>query len=174
MSRARVALLLVLALLAPACGITHISDLRFTVDDRLHWVSPPDRARVAQPLTLRWTMRDFTVWHPGDDPTLPNSGYFAVFVDQTPIKPGQTMKAVARGDRFCQRTPGCPDKTYLENHQVFTTSDTTLVIHDIATLPNDKEIWQLHVITVVLMSPTGHRIGESAWERDVRIHKVTL
>ena len=41
-------------------------------------------------------------------------------------------------------------------------------------LTNTKEKKQLHRITVVLMNTAGHRIGESAWELDVRIPKASL
>jgi hypothetical protein len=36
----------------------------------------------------------------------------------------------------------------------------------------DREKLQQHSITVVLMDTSGHRIGESAWELDVRMARA--
>jgi hypothetical protein len=168
---------LLLALLVPlasGCGVAHISEISFRIDKRLHFIAPKDRAKVKQPVTISWRMDNFTIWHPGDDPNQPNSGYFAIFVDRTPIKPGQTMKAVAAGDRFCQRTAGCPSISYLNNRDVFVTSNTSYSFPVIPPQANDKESVQLHTFIIVLMSPSGHRMKESAWELDLRIPKGGL
>jgi hypothetical protein len=57
---------------------------------------------------------------------------------------------------------------------VFTTTNTSLKLPLIPDLTNTKEKLQLHRITIVLMDTAGHRIGESAWELDVRIPKASL
>src|SRR3954449_7464875 len=54
--------------------------LAFRVDDRLDITSPKDRAEVTLPLTVSWTVRDFTVDKSGATGTK-DTGYFAVFVD---------------------------------------------------------------------------------------------
>ncbi len=118
-------------------------------------------------------MRDFTIAAQGSQPPSRDAGYFAVFVDQTPIRPGHSLKDVASGDRYCQQSPGCPDKQYLTQHQVFLTTATTLKLPFIAQLNDVHESNPLHSITIVLMDTSGHRIGESAWELDVRIPKVS-
>jgi hypothetical protein len=119
-------------------------------------------------------MRDFTIEAPGSAPPTRDAGYFAVFVDRPPIKPGATMKDVAKGDRFCEQNPRCPDAAYLHQHYVFTTTKTALTMPQIPNLIGSKETLQLHTITIVLMDTSGHRIGESAWELDVRIPKVSF
>ena len=153
------------------CGITHLQDLNFRVDDRLHFVSPKDRSRVHTPVTLTWTMRGFRTAAIGSEPPSRDAGYFAVFVDQQPIKPGQTMKALA-ADRFCKRDPKCPDVSYLNDRGVYLTTTPSLRIDQVANLTTSHDKVQQHTFVVVLMDTAGHRIGESAWELDLRIPKA--
>ncbi|HVT65103.1 MAG TPA: hypothetical protein VHD81_08110 [Mycobacteriales bacterium] len=161
-------------LVLSGCGLTHVHDLSFRVDKRLHFTSPASRATVHQPVFVSWTMDDFRVADEGSEPPTRDAGYFAVFVDHTPIKPDQTMKSVASGDPACQSDPKCPTRSYLRQHLVFTTTATSIKLPLIPDLTNTKEKLQLHRITVVLMDTAGHRIGESAWEIDVRIPKASL
>jgi hypothetical protein len=163
---------LLLATLVTGCGMTHMQDLNFTIDDRLQFVSPADRSLEDQPVTVSWTMRGFTVAARGSAPPTRDAGYFAVFVDQAPIKPGQTMKAIAHGDRYCERSPTCPDKAYLRAHAVYTTTETRITLPQIPSFTGVKQKVQMHSITIVLMDTAGRRIGESAWELDVRLPKV--
>lgn len=169
---ARVALAVAVGVITAGCGLTHLQDLNFRVDGRLHFLAPRDRSLVHQPVTLRWTMRDFAVAAPHSAPPSRNSGYFAIFVDRAPVRPGQTMKAVASGDNFCTHAPGCPDGAYLAQRQIYTTTNTQFALPQILPIINDKETVQLHAVTIVLMDTAGHRIGESAWEIDLRIRKV--
>jgi hypothetical protein len=162
-----------LALLTLAgCGVTHLQDLNFRVDKRLHFVSPKDRSTVHPQVTITWRMDDFRIAAQGSQPASRDAGYFAVFVDKTPIRPGRTMDDVAKDDPFCQRSPTCPDSQYLSQRNIYTTTKTSLEIPFIPDVSGSKEKLQLHAITIVLMDTSGHRIGESAWELDVRIRKV--
>ncbi|HZT64350.1 MAG TPA: hypothetical protein VFA11_01035 [Acidimicrobiales bacterium] len=167
------AALMAIALGASACGLTHMQDLRFRVDERLHFVAPPDRALVAAPLTVRWTIKQFRVEAPGSAPPTPDAGYFAVFVDRQPVRPDQTMRAVAANDEQCLHQRGCPDPAYLAARQIYTTTDTHLTIPQIPPLAGTERV-QLHAIVVVLMDTSGHRIGESAWELDLRMQRAGL
>ena len=154
------------------CGLTHLQDLNFRVDERLHFVSPEDRSTVARTFTVRWTMRDFTIQPPHSAPPSRDAGYFAVFVDRAPIKPEQTMDALAKGDLSCERDPKCPDPDYLAELGAYTTTGTSLRIEQVGNVIGDKEKLQHHYVTVVLMDTSGHRIGESAWELDLRIPRT--
>jgi len=156
------------------CGITHLQDLSFKVDNRLHFTAPKARSKAHQPLTLSWTMKHFRVTVAGSEPPSRDAGYFAIFIDRAPVKPGQTLRAVASGDQSCERDPKCPDADYLLAHGVITTTATSLRLPLISNLPGDTEKVQGHAITIVLMDTTGHRIGESAWELDFRLPKVGL
>jgi hypothetical protein len=168
----RGAILLVAAFLLSACGLTHPQALAFRVDDRLHFVSPQSRSLVGQPVNLAWTMRDFKLAAPGSERPSRGAGYFAIFVDQPPIQPGQTMRALAKNDELCRRIPSCPDTEYLQEHEIFMTTDTRLTLPRLHNRPNNKQEIQSHTITVILMDTGGHRIGEQAWQLDVRSRRL--
>jgi len=168
----RLALLVVTLVTASGCGLTHLSDLNFRVDNRLHFTSPKDRATVGRPLTVTWTIRDFRVAGPGSEPPSKDAGYFAVFLDRAPIKPEQTMRVIGNNDPTCKNDPKCPDRQYLNEHFVFTTTAMQLRLTEIPTVLGNREKLQQHTITVVLMDTAGHRIGESAWELDVRLPRL--
>jgi hypothetical protein len=171
----RVAALVVASMLPLAgCGLTHLNELNFRVDNRLHFLAPKDRAKVHAPVTLSWTIRGFRVAPLGSEPASHDAGYFAVFVDRQPIQPGQTMKAVASGDRFCKRDPKCPDTSYLNDRGVYTTTASSIRLDTIANLNGNNDKVQLHTFVIVLMDTAGHRIGESAWERDLRLPRTGL
>lgn len=170
----RVPFLLAGALLISGCGMTHLQDLSFRVDNRLHFTTPKARTKIHQPVHVAWTIRDFRVAAAGSEPPSRSAGYFAVFVDRTPIKPGQTMRAVASGDPSCRHDPKCPDAAYLAQHEVYTTTEMSMTLPQIPNVIGDKEKVQHHTVTVVLMDTSGHRIGESAWQLDFRIPKVGL
>lgn len=163
---------LALVMVLSGCGLTHPQNLNFRVDNRFEFVSPEARALVKQPLTVSWTMKDFTVAAKGSQSPSTDAGYFAIFVDRSPIKPGETMKAVAKGDRVCERSPDCPNKGYLEQHEVYETTGTSFTLPRIPNVTGNKETVQVHSITIILLDTGGHRIGESAWQLDVRMRKV--
>src|SRR3954467_5238111 len=91
----------IVAGLAAACAILLTGcvpqGLAFRVDNRLAITSPKDGAEVTVPLTVTWTIRDFTV-----DKSAPagakDTGYFAVFVDRAPQPPGKSLAWIARKD----------------------------------------------------------------------------
>ena len=167
-----VALTLAGVTLLSGCGITHLQDLSFRVDNRLHFTTPKDRSRLTQPVRLAWTIREFRVAEPGSEPPSRDAGYFALFVDRTPIRPGQTMRAVMADDPSCKRDPKCPTTDQLAQKQVYTTTDLSMTLPQIPNLSFVKDKIQHHTVTVVLMDTSGHRIGESAWQLDFRIPKV--
>lgn len=160
------ALAAALALVASACGV---SNLAFFVDNRLHFVAPKPRAMVSLPVTISWRMADFDVVSPGTLPVSSRSGYFAVFVDRAPIRPGQTVAAVA--DRRCRRTPGCVDAGYLADRGVYTTTEDFVTLRQVSNL-NSYQSVQTHEVTVVILDSAGKRIGESAWYLDFRMRRL--
>jgi hypothetical protein len=173
--RARRGVILVaLAVVLSGCGIAHPGELNFRTDDRLEFIAPQARSLVSVPVTVRWTMHDFTVQAPRTAPPSRNAGYFAVFVDRAPIKPGQTMRAIAKNDQLCLHQPRCPDETYLAERRIFTTTAGEITLTQIPAIAGNTEKVQLHAITVVPMDTSGHRIGESSWQLDVRMRKLGL
>jgi hypothetical protein len=137
------------------CGISNLS---FVVNNRIHFTAPKPRALVHLPVTISWRA----------DPPL-TSGSYAVFVDRAPIKPGQTLAAVA--DATCRRTPGCLTVAYLANRSVFQTTAPTLTLATVHVDSTTKATIQTHEATVVILDAQGRRVGESAWYIDFRTRK---
>lgn len=133
----------------PACS----TDVTFHVDDRVRIVSPQEREKVRLPVTVDWTVEDFDV---------ARDGRFVVFVDQSPPPPGEHLRWVFRKDRSCRAADGCPDDTLLETNFIYPTTETQVTLE---TLPDfsDRPGKEYHEVTVVLVDPSGRRIGESAF-----------
>jgi hypothetical protein len=148
-----------------------VQDLRFRVDNRFHFTAPPDMTRVSQPVTVSWTIKGFRVVGAGTEAPSRQAGFFGVFVDRAPIAPGKTMRAVASGDHICLSDPHCPDADYLAARRVFTTTAATLTLPRLPNVNGNPESVQVHRITFVLIDTAGRRIGESAWELDVRLSR---
>lgn len=147
--------------------------LAFRVDDRLKFTSPKDRAEVTLPLTVSWSVRDFSVVGPGGSKDGDKSGYFAVFVDQAPQPPGKPLAWLARKDHTCRANEGCPDDKYLAARNVYSTTDTKITFEQLPRpAREDGHRKERHSFTVVLMDPTGHRIGESAFQLDVVLRRA--
>lgn len=144
------------------------SQMAFTQDHRVHFTTPPSRALVSVPVTVRWTVEGFGIAPAGSAPPSTGHGYFAVFLDRAPVRPGQSLYVLA--DRSCKKTPGCFNAQYLAGKGVYTTTVPTLTLTSVPSL-DSYEKTQLHEITVVLMDTAGRRIGESAWYLDFRMGK---
>ena len=162
------AALAALAVLTSGCGLTHVADLNFRVDDRLHFTAPESRSTVHTPLTVSWRMDDFRPAALQSEPPTESAGVFAVFVDRAPIKPGQTLAAVA--DDSCRHTRGCPDLTYLRDQYVFVTRETQLTLNDVPKARGQRTgARHAHEATIVLVDARGGRIGENAYTVDFTI-----
>jgi len=163
--------LVVVAFALCACSFD-FGSLQFTKDNRMTILSPKPNSMVKTPLVLRWSIRDFAVAGPHDGPVAKNVGYFGVFVDQSPVKPGQTLAAVGHNDPTCRHSNYCLTKGYLSGQQVYTTTANHLKLTTIADLPNNNLSTQYHTATIVLLNTTGHRIGESAWTVSFKMHAI--
>jgi hypothetical protein len=144
----------VLALLALLAGGCSVSGLAFREDDRVDIVEPADREETTLPVTVRWRAD----LDGGGD----GGPYFAVFVDRAPIRPGQSLRALA--DDACNSTPGCPDMAYFRDRFVFVTDEQQVTIDALPqeggqrTSADDR-----HEATVVLIDADGRRVGEAAY-----------
>ena len=136
--------------------------LAFRVDERLTFTSPEDRAEVRLPVTIDWEIRDFEITGPGEE-VAKDEGYFAVFVDTSPMPPGKHLRWVARKDNSCREGEGCPDEEYLNARGIYTTTDTELTLEQLPRI-GDEDRRERHRATVVLLDGSGKRIGESAFE----------
>ena len=145
--------------------------LAFRVDDRLTIESPKDRAEVTLPVTVRWSIKDFRIVAPSLDGTASDDeGYFGVFVDRAPQPPGKTLAWVARKDRTCRASEGCPDAEYLAARNIYSTSDTSITFEQLPR-PSDENRKERHSVTIVLLDSTGKRIGESAFQVDFTVNR---
>lgn len=150
--RVRILLPAVLALVSlAACGT---SGLAFAGDERVKVVTPSDRAKVRLPVHIQWRTPGLT--RTADGP------YFAVFVDRAPVKPGESLRAVA--DDTCNRTPGCPDASYLKDRYVFVTKDTSVTLDAVPKKSGQRVgAADSHDAVIVLVDGKGRRIGEAAY-----------
>ena len=168
----RLAALAASVLLVAGCGLTHLSDLNFRVDSRLHFLSPKDRTDQRLPLTIRWRMSDFTVAAQGSAAPTKSAGYFVLFVDQPPVRPGQTLTAICKSDPYERGDRACPTLGYLQGKRIYPTTDEQVTLTNLANVTGNKEAKQLHTFVVVLMDTAGRRIGESSWELDLRLPRI--
>lgn len=142
--------------------------LAFRVDDRLTFTSPKDRSTVRLPVVVDWEIRDFEVVAPGAA-VRPGEGYFAVFVDRAPMPPRKSMRWIFRDDEDCRAADGCPNEVDLASIGIYTTTETRLVLEQIAPPPTrddeeDDDDPERHRVTVVLLDAAGKRLGESAFQ----------
>ena len=195
MSRLRrvLAAALVVSGVLATSGCVDLDEMQFVKDHRLQFQSPEDYELAELPLEVSWTMEDFEVLPKPEkkaragrgakgakavtvaqvpEPT-EDAGYFAVFVDRAPIKPGRTLEDVGNGDPLCEDNPGCPDKAYLEAEGVYTTYEPTVTLELVKALSSKEKI-QLHQVTVILLDSEGRRIGEHAWFRQFKLENKVL
>ena len=165
MAPRRAALVLLAALTCTACLPEGQS---FRLDNRVSIVAPVDRQEVSLPVTLRWTVEDFDVVRPGGQ-VREDAGYFAVFVDRAPMPPGEDLAWLARKDKSCRPSDGCPDEEYFSRLGVYTTSDTEFVIDQVQSRGGNRR--DRHTATIVLLDAGGRRIGESAFKVSFDVEK---
>lgn len=154
-----------LSLAALCAGLTGCvpQGLAFKIDERLTFQSPEDRSTVTLPVRLDWEIRDFDITEPGGE-VRDDAGYFAVFVDSSPMPPNKPLSWVARKDNSCREADGCPDEEYLNARGIYTTTETELVLPQLPRTTNREDRKERHRAIVVLLDAEGKRIGESAFE----------
>lgn len=146
-------------LLVPGCSL---SGLSFVQDDRVTITAPEDRAQVRLPVTVRWDVEGFEVTG-RTGRAEKDAGYFGVFVDRAPPPPGHELEWLLRDDTVCAANPDCPDKEYLAARDIYSTTETSIVIDQVPEPARGERSRQFHEVTVVLLDGTGRRIGESAF-----------
>ena len=162
--RATAAAVFVMALFLSGCAV---KGLGFREDNRVKIVSPPNHSTLELPVTVRWRVEDFDVTGP-DGAARTDGGYFAVFLDRSPQPPGETVDYLAKEDRTCFRSRGCPDAEWFKNHNIFPTTATSFTI-DVLPTRTKEDLRTLHEVTVVLLDGGGRRIGESAFWVEFRV-----
>ena len=157
--RARpLAFVLAAAIALPACAV---HGLGFDNDHRVKIITPKTRAKVDLPVTISWRAPDIRR-------SATAGPFFVVFLDRAPIRPGQSLRAVA--DDTCNRTPGCPDLGYLRDRYVFVTRTTSLTLDAVPKKSGQRTgAKDSHEATIVLVDADGRRIGESAFTVGVTV-----
>ena len=118
----------------PAC-----QPMLFRNDHRIEIAEPANFATVHMPVELTWSAPGFAA---------PEMGEFAVFVDRDPMPPGETVAYFAASGRM---------------QNLYIVSSTRLRLLKLDPNPGASDVERNHHdVTVVLLDPTGHRIGESA------------
>lgn len=156
-----IACLLAVLVLAGGC---RTQGLAFRQDDRVEIVAPEENETVTLPFTLEWSVEDFDIVGPDGSDTN-DAGYFGIFIDQTPMPPGESLRYIARDDDSCLRSADCPDETYLSDRNIYLTTDTQMTIDALQdTRPVDRpSAPDDHEITIVLLNGSNERIGEAAF-----------
>ena len=135
------------AVLCTACG----DGLQFADDARVSFISPHDLDAVSLPVRVRWTN------------ALPAGSTleYAVFVDDLPVHPGQSLRSLA--DASCASVRSCVDEAFLNRHFVYLTHEPAIELEALPILDPAKGEPDMHEVTVVLVDGDWHRSGESAW-----------
>jgi hypothetical protein len=131
----RAAACLLLPLLGTACGPV---GLDFRQDHRLAIVTPEGVPTVHLPLAVRWRFL-------GSLGTADGPAGFAVFVDRSPVAPGESLTSLDPAERRAVT--------------VTRATDTTVSNLDSSTSVNGSTE---HQVTVVLLDSAQRRIGETA------------
>lgn len=148
-----------------ACVPDHLA---FRADDRVTITAPDDHAEVTLPVTVRWRIEEFDVVEPGT-PVREDAGFFAVFVDSSPMPAGKDLAWLVREDPACDRAKGCPNAKYLAERDVYITTATELRLTELAERTADGP--ERHRATIVLLDGSGRRLGESAFRIDFEVRR---
>ncbi|MEX1008991.1 MAG: hypothetical protein WD271_14250 [Acidimicrobiia bacterium] len=131
--------------------------------DRVQVVRPRDLTTTEAPARITWDAR----------PLAPRQR-FAVFVDQQPMAPGESLESLA--DDTCKATPGCPDELYLAAHFIFVTRGHNVTV---PVLPFNgpfpvNDLYGLHAATIVIVDGAGRRVGEDSWSTNFFVERPSL
>lgn len=153
--RRRIVLLVVATTLLPGCATNGLS---FRADERISIVTPADNDRVALPLQIEWTVKDY-------------EGFVAVFLDNVPMRPGRGLLSLVPEDDECRERSVCPDATWLADHRVFVTRDTTLVVERVPDRRGSNRGSDRHQLTIVFLDEDGTRSSEAAFVREFIVER---
>lgn len=161
--------------LAVLIGLTGCSgNYQFVQDKRLHFLSPKNHSKVERPVTVQWSITDFTPIATPDGQRIKTEGLFAVFVDRSAIRPGQSLNKIIKKDAAClDKGSSCLDRLALADHDVYLTEKTVLTIDQLPRIASSGSI-ENHTVTVILVDGAGYRIGESAWDLNFKVKKRTF
>lgn len=142
-----------------------VEGLAFEEDDRIEFSEPGYREQVTLPFTIRWRVSDFEITGP-DGGSRPDAGYIQIMFDGQPQPPGEGLEYFARDDPACMRSDKCPNREYLAQRRIYTTTDTSFPVEALPPAPGvelERGDPDIHEVVLVFLDGRGRRIGESAW-----------
>lgn len=146
-ARRRLAATVLAAILVTGSSCS-VNGLAFRQDKSLSLLTPSDGDRVPLPVTVTWRSdRDGA------------GQLYAVFVDRSPVRPGQHVGAAVDED-LCRGVPGCPDDETLRRAGVYVTKARSLRLEAIPARSDDPD--GAHDVRVIRLDPDRRRIGENA------------
>jgi hypothetical protein len=137
-------------------GLTGCGGGSFVADQSVHITSPAPLTSVSRPFVVSWTASGH------------RDARFAVFVDQSPIAPGHSLRDLAAAQ--CSRQPGCPDPSYLAGLGVYVTGSDHVTVPVLVPLAGTagREAYPVHVATLVLTDSSGRRTTDASWQVEFR------
>ena len=128
----------IVATLAVAITLTGCGPYLFRQSNRVVITSPAVYGTARNPVTVTWTVQDFTA---------PADGRYAVFVDRDPMPPGENIGQYTGPARA----------------GIYVVDATSLRLGVLGQLSGvDPAEANHHDVTVILLDPGGNRIGEYA------------
>jgi hypothetical protein len=143
---------------ASAC---QVEGLAFEKDQRVEIISPAYRELLSLPVTVDWNVTDEQLAD-----SMGTTTQFGVLVDIAPQPPGESLDYFARNDPVCEENPSCPDRRYLAQRGIHTTTDTEITFETMPIAPEvdlERGDPDFHDVTLILLNEDGERLGESAW-----------
>jgi hypothetical protein len=155
-------------LVAVLCTGCAVNGLAFKANDSVKILSPVDQSTAHLPLHVRWA---------SSIPAKENVEY-AVFLDSSPMAPGQNFLDWIPSDDPCHQERGCPNTQWLNQHFIYVTTRKHVTIPLLPPPSNQTDAAEVrnsyHVTIVLLNKKTGRRLGESAWSSTVVVSQPTL
>jgi hypothetical protein len=144
--------------LAVAMSGCSVSGLSFVQDKRVSIVHPKNSEETTLPLKLEWTAKDF-------------DGYYAVFFDRSPMKPGQNLQSLVPDNDPCRTQDVCPDAAWLADRHIYVTDRTSLEIPQLPDRRDNNRSKDRHEFVIVLLDASGTRVGESVFTNEFIIER---
>lgn len=124
-------------------------------------VTPAPHADVTLPTTVTWAAEGI------DETDVAERGlYFALFVDKTPIRPGQSLLALA-DDSCRQAGGGCANNEYFARLHVYLTAEPSVTLNAMPIQHGRHD--DRHELAIVLIDANGKRWSEFLLRRTIHV-----
>jgi hypothetical protein len=134
------------------------SGLAFVQDNRISIATPRTNQEVKLPFDVTWSAKNY-------------AGSYGVFIDGSPMRPGQSLLSLVPSDDPCRNDAQCPDPTWLAQHDVYVTKDPTVTVKLLADKRGKSSGRDTHQLTIVLLDEQGRRLGESSFIKEFAVDR---